>query len=309
METTVFGKWILAGEHAVLRGCPAVVFPAFTKSLKLRFDEALAGGANAVGDFSTDSKGLAAEFSGEYGSEMRLLFWGVVEKALEMTGRSRLDVAGRFQITNSIPVGAGLGASAALCVAIGRWFQWRNWIAEPELAEFCRQLENLFHGESSGVDIAVAISGQGLHYERGGERYAIQPAWEPDWYLSFSGKRGVTSECIARVKALWTADARLGERIDRDMCEAVLLAESALSSRNPGAAFEELAAAINRARGCFERWGLASGEMGAHMQMLLNHGASAVKPTGSGDGGYVLSLWRTPPPMEVRSRLISLKCL
>lgn len=293
METTVYGKFILAGEHAVLRGCPALVFPVFARSLHLKFED--------------DGTGLSAEFAGEHGGEMRLLFWGVMEKALEVTGRKRQDITGHFHITNNVPVGAGLGASATLCVAVGRWFQWKGWIAEPEVLEFCRQLENLFHGESSGADIAVAISGRGIHYERNGERYTVDTAWVPEWYLSYSGKRGVTSECISKVKSLWATDPKLGEKIDRDMREAVGLAEEALRLQDADRGFDLLADAINRARSCFEHWGLASGEAGQHLQMLMNHGAYAVKPTGSGDGGYVLSLWRKPPPAELRSQLISLK--
>lgn len=298
METVVYGKWILAGEHAVLRGCPAVVFPVFARSLMLKYEE--------------DPKGLSAEFSGEHGGELRLLFWGVVEKALEMTGHSRAEASGKFRIASTIPVGAGLGASAALCVGVGRWFAWRGWVTEAELPEFCRQLENLFHGESSGVDIAVALSGRGLHYERGtagapGVRFAVDPSWQPYWYISYSGKRGVTSECITKVKELWARDRALGEKIDHEMKDAVALAEKALKASSAEAGFDDLTEAINKARSCFEHWGLADGECGVHMQSLLKHGAYAVKPTGSGDGGYVLSLWRKPPPDELRSTLIPVK--
>jgi mevalonate kinase len=292
MTTTVYGKWILAGEHAVLRGSPALVFPMLGKSLTLSF-------ISSEGDVSV-------EFGGEYGDELRLLFWGVIEKALEMTGRSRSGLHGHFQITNSIPVGAGLGASAALCLGLGRWFVWRGWVGEGELPEFCRLLENLFHGESSGVDIAVALSGQGLYFVRGGARHTIEPRWKPQWFISYSGKRGVTSECVARVKQLWQRDETLGTRIDRDMREAVDMAERALNMNSKEEGFDLLAEAINKARTCFEHWGLTSGEIGGHIQMLINHGAYAVKPTGSGDGGYALSLWRKTPPNELSSLLIPL---
>jgi mevalonate kinase len=292
METEVFGKFILAGEHAVLRGSPAIVFPVYSRSIKLSYFE------------SKDP--VTVEFSGEFGGELRLLFWGVMEKALELTKKSHSDVAGHFNIHSSIPVGAGLGASAALCVGMGRWFVTKGWVEESELLEFCRQLENLFHGESSGVDIAVAISGRGLHFERSGTRYAVDANWSPDWYISYSGKRGVTSDCVARVKTLWQKDFKLGEKIDTDMRESVSRAEEALKAESSDQGFDLLASAMHLARSCFEHWGLASGEIGQHIQMLLGSGAYAVKPTGSGDGGFVLSLWRTPPPDELLASLIPL---
>lgn len=293
METVVHGKWILAGEHAVLRGSPALVFPVFARSLELKYE---AGGSS-----------LAVDFGGDHGGELRLLFHGVMEKALEITGRDRREAYGKFSVTSSIPVGAGMGASAALCVGIGRWFHWKGWVSEPQLAEFCRQLENLFHGESSGVDIAVALSGRGLHYERNGSRYSVDPMWTPEWYVSYSGKRGVTSECVAKVKALWERDRALGEQIDADMKVAAEAAEKALRLDSSEAGFDLLVQAIDKAKSCFERWGLAEGQVGVHMQELTDRGAVAVKPTGSGDGGFVLSLWRTPPPADLRAELVSLR--
>jgi mevalonate kinase len=295
METTVYGKWIMIGEHAAVRGKPALVFPLLARSLHLRYLD--------------NGQPLSVEFEGTHGEEMRLLFWGVIEKAFEMTGHSRRESTGQFVLSSTIPVGAGLGASATLCVAIGRWFSEKGWVQESELLEFCRQLENLFHGESSGLDVAVALYAKGLHYERGGDIHPIQPLWSPKWYISYSGKRGVTSECIARVRELWAKDSALGEKIDLDMHEAVLAAERALLTEYSEKAFDELADAIHKARSCFEHWGLAGGEMGQHLQWLIDQGAYAVKPTGSGGGGYALSLWRREPPAEALVSLVPLSVL
>ena len=73
MQTVVYGKCIIAGEHAVLRGTPAIVFPVRAKSLNLVFSQ------------SEDS--VVADFSGDYGSEMKLLF------SRSFKPRSKNDIA------------------------------------------------------------------------------------------------------------------------------------------------------------------------------------------------------------------------
>src|SRR5258708_17231721 len=103
-QTQIHGKWILAGEHAVLRGHPAIIFPVNQKNLTLRY-------------WSSQEE-VRADFSGEYGDELQFLFWSAIERAVEILDIQHAQVLGRFHLDNSIPVCAGMGASAALCVAI-----------------------------------------------------------------------------------------------------------------------------------------------------------------------------------------------
>lgn len=291
-STQVPGKWILAGEHAVLRGVPALVFPLRSRVLDLSYACA------------TDSKTLNLYLHGEHGEELQLLVWGVLERACEIKKFPRTSLVGDLTLKSSIPVGAGMGASAALCVALTKWLHYLNVVQEEEMFEFARTLENLFHGESSGVDIAVSLSGQGLHYQRGGERKVLDLQWTPHWYISYSGQRGVTLECVNKVKGLIAGNPELGAAIDSQMRTAVAMCEKALTDPDEPKSMELLKAGIESAGEVFERWGLVEGAPQTHMDMLKKAGAVAVKPTGSGGGGYVLSLWSTPPPEELLSKLI-----
>lgn len=291
-STQVPGKWILAGEHAVLRGVPALVFPLKARVLDLSY---------SCPDTAT---ALNLHLQGDHGEELRLLVWGVVERACEMNGISRSSLRGELTLKSSIPVGAGMGASAALCVALTKWFHFLGFVSEADLFEFARNLENLFHGESSGVDIAVSLSNQALRYERGGERRPLDLRWMPQWYISYSGKRGVTVDCVNKVKELIAGNPELGAAIDEQMRTAVAMCEKALVSPGDAESLELLKNGISCAAEAFARWGLVEGEPQAHMEMLTKAGAVAVKPTGSGGGGYVLSLWVAPPPPELLLKLI-----
>lgn len=275
-ETKVHGKWILTGEHAVLRGHAAIIFPVNTKSLTLQYTR-------------TENE-ARAEFTGEYGDELQFLFWSALERAIEILALNHSNILGNFRLENHIPVGCGMGASAALCVAIGRWFVANGQVQQENLLEFARQLENLFHNESSGADIAVAIAGQGIYFSRSGGMHPIKINWHPNWYLSFSGKASTTSRCVKKVKELWITDKNTAESIDQQMAESVNLAVNALQSeKNEG--IQLLKTALNKGYECYKAWDLNDDVLNQHAELLIHHGATAVKPTGSGDGGFMLSLW------------------
>jgi len=284
MLERVHGKWILAGEHSVLRGSPALVFPVQEKYLEFCIEDS--------------SQEFLVQIEGENSKEYDLLFWGLIEEALKKLNRSRSDLQGKMNISSQLPIGTGLGASAALCVGVSKYFEKMNWITNQELYEFARSLEDLFHGQSSGVDIAVALAGKPLQFSVTGDREVFSLSWQPNWAISYCGQRGVTSDCVRKVQSLIESQPDLGKLLDEQMKQAVLQAREALSlSREDGVS--ALKEALDKANDCFGRWGLISGPLKEHMSELKGAGAIAMKPTGSGEGGFVLSLWDRKAPEQV----------
>ena len=276
----IYGKCIIAGEHAVIRGSPALVVPVKEKYLEISH-------LNTTDEFRVDFDGLMKD-------DLSLVFFGVLEKALKVVGKKNSELRGELRLHNTVPVGAGLGASATLCVAVGRFLEHLGWVNNQNLYEFCRQLENLFHGESSGVDIASTLAGEPIEFQRPSQITELHLNWKPKLYISYCGQRGMTAECVRLVKELWTTKEQEASKIDQDMKESVLLSKKALMS-GEGEGLVDLIESINKARSCFERWGLTAGALDNHMKKLTEDGAIAVKPTGSGRGGYVISLWRQEP--------------
>lgn len=273
-----FGKCIVAGEHAVLRGNPALVFPFRGKRFVL--------------EYHPHDSPLKLEAMGEFGPEAQLVFHSVLDRALAKLGKKEQQLGGVLRIDNTIPVGGGLGASAALCVAVGNLFESLGWLQKSDRYSFARELEDMFHGESSGVDIAIALHERPLVFVRGEQPEIFDAAWTPNWFLSYSGQRGLTADCIRRVKSMIEADPVRGKTIDLEMRRATEEAVRALRTKNSDSEMQ-LAHAIQRGRSCFEQWGLADGALQEQMIALVRYGAYAVKPTGSGGGGHILSLWNS----------------
>lgn len=284
VQTTSYGKWILVGEHAVVRDHPALVFPIKEKQLILSY--------NAF------SPSLGAEFTGESGGDLHLLFWSVLEHGMQLLSRSINQLRGHFYLDSNLPVGVGMGASAALCVVMSRWFAVQNMIEPDHCQGFARELEHLFHGKSSGLDIAGVSSEEGVYF-KSGKSMPLKQKIHPNWYLSSCNQMGITSHCTQKVAHLWEQDAKYAREIDQQMADAALIAQEALEQSEYDKAQRLLTQAIKQAAHCFLQWGLVSDSLQQHMNHLYAQGAIAVKPTGSGGGGFVLSLWEGVPPAHL----------
>ncbi len=277
------GKWILCGEHAVLRGSLALAFPIDSQYFSL--------------EYRSDSHPLT--FECKDGRDLPHLkpFVSALEKGFEIIKRKSTDLKGTIQIDANIPLGAGLGGSASLCVAVGKLFCEIGFLPDDQLFSFSQSLENIFHGQSSGVDVAVVIARKGISFFRGGEFTPIEMSWQPNWYLLHSGIYSKTAEDIKKVQRFISANAKAGQALDDIINESSHNCLKALRD-NEVSGLKLLSQSIDNAANCFSEWELIPEAMRNKMEALREAGALAVKPTGSGGGGFILSLWPakfTPP--------------
>lgn len=277
IDLTASGKWILAGEHSVLRGQDALVFPLESKKISI---------AGHVG-MGSDRDTIDITATGEMSDELPALFAAVISRAYDILDYKGPRLSGALQIKNDLPFGAGLGASASACVLVAKVFLELGLIQEPGAFQFARNLENLFHGESSGVDIAATLENKPIRFNREKGYQALDFDFRPVMTLHYTGKRGVTRECIEVVRGFAKNHSEQALLLDKKMQEAVEHCYAAFKTRDP----EFLIKGINQAQDIYRQWGLIDPVTDKLIQDLKSSGAVAVKPTGSGLGGYVLAMW------------------
>ena len=270
-------KWVLTGEHSVLRGREAIAFPYAPMKLSLSYQ-------------STLSNGITAN---PFQSQIRSLI-GRASEFLKVP----LDVnESQIDIQSQIPIGAGLGSSAALCVAMSKFCLWKAEKNEDQLVELATHLEDLFHGKSSGMDVSAIASGTfPILYSIEKRARLITPLGVlPKFELYDSGKRGQTTECIQKVKHWQQSMPHLVNHYDDQMGESTRIAYEALLnfSKSPRESEAQLAHAMNLAQQCFETWGLVTPELIQQKYELLKQGALGVKLTGAGLGGFWVALWKS----------------
>ncbi len=273
-EYKVPGKWILSGEHSVIRGSEALVFPLTSKYLHFRY--------------SGSTQDFTLSVGGQYKGDLELFIWSVIEKYLNELKIKRDQLKGHLDIQSEIQFGAGMGASATLAVGLSIFFNRLGFLS-TDIFEFSKKIEDLFHGESSGVDVAVALSSQPLIFKRGVPNYFLTNYHLPQLCISYSGIRGVTKDCVDKVKKLLAVEPEKYQTVDQKMSASVQKLKQLLNQpRASDAAWSE---ALDQAQSCFMDWGLVPNEAQKHIDDLIKAGALSCKMTGSGGGGYILSLW------------------
>ena len=278
-----YGKCVLAGEHSVLRGAPALVFPLRHFFMDMEYKE----GKNL----------LELHKGGDFPEGLEFCVSPLLEQALSRLEKKREDLKGVLKINSFIPFGAGLGASAVLSVALSYLLKAKKWLKDGEIQSFSTQLENLFHGTSSGMDVAAVLTGQPLLYQEGAIKKTLPlPDTSCKLFLSYSGALSSTSFGVKKVKAFLKENPEKGQQTDKNMGQSVYLTQKALYEIGDSKQQTlQIKQALDLALDCFEVWGLMTADLTSHIKKLKYWGALAAKPTGSGEGGFVISLWDKAP--------------
>jgi mevalonate kinase len=276
------GKVILLGEHAVVYGSPAIAL-GLDQGAEARVwrgaesSLTLAGERHVVGPTSDSG---AAEPLARRAYRALLAEMGVSGVSAEATLQ--------------IPAGAGLGASAALAVALARGVARLAALHGPAagaaalgaLPRAALSWENVFHGNASGIDTAAAEHGGCLWFTRrdGAQPLAVAEALHVLVALVEPGAstRRMVDAVAERRRA---QPARVDFMIEA-IAELTRRARQAIA----GGAAAELGQLMCQNQELLVELGVSTPGLDRACQSALQSGALGAKLTGAGGGGCVIAL-------------------
>ncbi|MEY4631445.1 MAG: mevalonate kinase [Pseudomonadota bacterium] len=284
---TACAKTILVGEHAVVHGAEAVAMPLRDMRLELSVRQ--------ESQPASPRPLLQMELGGQQVSPQLLEAAREAARLLDVR-----DPGLRISGTSTILVGAGLGSSAALCVALLRAMAgvYGHDIEEDDLARLANRLEQAFHGTPSGLDTNVVARERVIRFTRQNGPVGVNVSGTWNFALIDSGERASTSTMIERVSP-WFLDKTQGESRIHAFNKLASNACSALSTAN----HLLLADVMNEASARLAEAGAMTPVLHELREAAMASGALGVKVTGAGGGGCLLALLPGERPDAVCAQL------
>ena len=188
IKTRSPAKLILSGEHAVVYGKPGlamaidyytevVVGPYKPQIIKFKCPELGYECEYSIDEMRKYKERLAARYKRFI--QLEIAIKDVLSEPTELllyTVATLIDTVPQglnIEVSSKIPIGCGMGSSAAMIMSVMKavnCFLELN-MSDSELLSLGRQIENLQHGKSSGLDLQVIMSGGCLKFRTSSQQY------------------------------------------------------------------------------------------------------------------------------------------
>lgn len=271
-EAHACGKAIIVGEHAVVYGARAIAIPITTHQFHVRIQTDSARDVSKANKFYLGEKLVPQHVADVWNDAMMIL--GIRDTSFTIRGKSTL------------PVGAGLGSSATLCVAALRSLAaaYDLALSPDEIAGYANKLEERFHGRPSGLDTSVVAHEKVILFRKGDGATAIDVKGTWRFALVDSGIRASTLAMIRLAAPFFSGDA--GIRRIALFDELTMQVRDGLQSNDEATVAE----GMQNASSLLDHAGVVSQDLKDIIYRCRAFGVSAAKPTGAGGGGAVIAL-------------------
>ncbi|HPS41989.1 MAG TPA: mevalonate kinase [Anaerolineaceae bacterium] len=277
------GKIILCGEHVVVYGYPAIALPVFAVSTRCRVFARPAATDSAV-LINAPLINLNAPLSAlEPQHPMRR----TIELTLRELGIGTLPAC-EVQLTSTIPLGAGLGSSAASTVSVAHAIS--TFLGHPlensSINNIAFEVEKLHHGTPSGIDNTVITYQVPIYFQRGSGFRPIHNLLDLHLVIANSGITSSTAKAVAGVRERFDAEPERYTsyfiQVERISTECKYLLETGKAT--------EIGPLLSENHALLQRIGVSSDVLDHLVETALKAGALGAKLSGGGLGGNIIAL-------------------
>lgn len=283
LTSSACGKFILCGEHAVVHGQPAIALPLSSRRINLRAEPLILGPSGKI-VLSFPSLGLDAEINDL--PENHPISHAVLE-TLKVLGITQKPSC-KLHFNANLPIGSGLGSSAAMAVATIRGLSafLGHPLDEQTVNQLAYECEKQVHINPSGIDNTVISYEKPLFFQRGKEPEFIQTAKDLHFILADTGIQKSTRENVAGLAKFREENPDFVKPRLEEIGNLARTARKALLSGDDIL----LAHCVNRNQKLLRDLELSCPELEQLISMAMDAGALAAKLTGGGKGGHMLAL-------------------
>ncbi|WP_440059757.1 mevalonate kinase [Thermogladius sp. 4427co] len=270
------GKILLFGEHFVVKGKPAI------------------GMAVSVYAKTCVSKGVGIVESGQLGILVDLSSRVVNDRGVhkiieELSKRGILKNNFHAVIESQIPIGSGMGSSAAVSSALAHALTvFSGFEPSKELVwEVSFEAEKIYHVNPSGIDNTLSVYGGIILYKDKSFR-RLEIKWPEDIYIVVVDSRikrstgQVVADVLSRYEKYPTIYSRIYEAGEAIVTEALKALETG--------DFVRLGELMDINHGLLASISVSSSAIDRIVWSIREAGALGVKVSGAGRGGIVIAL-------------------
>ena len=285
-STTVVGapgKIILFGEHAVVYGRPAIAVPVTQVRAMATVADAPAGTGIVIRAQDLGREHVVGAPTDEQTEPLEM----IVRLTLEHLGVRTLPHL-LIAISSTIPIGSGMGSSAAVSASVTRALAQHMGasLSDAEVSSLVYETEILHHGTPSGIDNTVVSYAKPVYFCRGEELDTIQVGRPFTVVVGDTGIFSPTKVAVGDVRAAWEADKARYEQLFDAIGEIAARARTAIVRGETSA----LGPLMDDNQELLRRIQVSSPELERLIASAKEAGAAGAKLCGAGRGGNMIAL-------------------
>lgn len=269
-------KLILAGEHAVVYNKPAIAIP-FPLKIRAKIKE-------KPGEIAIISNIYTGNLYGMPDMAKGLL--ECIKTSFELCDKPMEGV--QIEITSDIPIGRGLGSSAASAIAIirGIFEYFKKPLTKDELYSLVEQAETYAHGNPSGIDMIAIASKEPILYQRQVGASSLMVSKPFYVVVADTGKVGDTRKAVDHVNNIKQLRPHVIDNIMNQIEDIVMNAKEAVLVGDS----DLLGTLLSRNHELLKELGVSDPLLDHLVMSAIRSGALGAKLTGGGMGGCMIAL-------------------